>query len=334
MACNRVQRRTGVAVPFAWVALLAAASALVACGARTVVPSEAGDGEAGTSRCVAGEAACGGICTDVSINPFHCGACDRRCGAGEECLQGICRMPCRSPLQTCAAGCADVQTDPANCGGCGRRCDPGANCASGRCRSANEPTYVLTRMSTGSWIDACGAPGGMRQLMSTDDNAVPSPLPFALRYWGATLPAGQPVNVCSNGWIGLDGVHDVALTGMLGSMNAPNSVVAAHWGDLFTRAGGICIATVGTSPNRSWVVEWDDAHYCCNDDPMVHLTFEIVIHETSGVIDLAYNQMAGARPAFPAGIENSIGDTAVTSCAGGGPCDVSGGNQLRFTPVN
>ena len=33
-------------------------------------------------------------------------------------------------------------------------------------------------------------------------------------------------------------------------------MISVHWGDDYTSAMGICIATLGAAPNRQWVVEW------------------------------------------------------------------------------
>ena len=50
--------------------------------------------------------------------------------------------------------------------------------------------------------------------------------------------------------------------------------------DLMLRTG-VCTATMGLAPTRQFVIQWSDAHFCCTDDPAVHLNFEVVLNETS-----------------------------------------------------
>jgi len=168
-------------------------------------------------------------------------------------------------------------------------------------------------------------------LPGLDDGAFQTPLPFPFRYWTTDLAMGAMVNVCTNGWIGMDGVPGTQYSGSIPTTAAPNAMIAAHWGDLETRATGICIATVGTAPNRQFVVEWNDAEYLA--DSMAHLTFEVILSESGGFIDVAYNDTTRALAKI-IGIEDQGGINAIGGCpAGATTCVPTVGTRARFTPI-
>jgi hypothetical protein len=87
------------------------------------------------------EGLCGGTCVALLLDPAHCGACGRRCPAGEHatasCNGGRCELACAHGYADCGRGCQDVQGDGANCGACGRTCPFAPHalplCVEGRC---------------------------------------------------------------------------------------------------------------------------------------------------------------------------------------------------------
>src|SRR3970282_175940 len=60
--------------------------------------------------------------------------------------------------------------------------------------------------------------------------------------------------------------------------------------------------TVGTTPNRLFVVQFIDADFCCSDSGN-DVNFEVVLHETTNRIDCLYG--AGTGP-----LNNVIGGSA------------------------
>ncbi len=148
-----------------------------ACMAATCTPAcDAGETcMDGACRCGAGAgcgdglSCCGGGCVDPASNTNHCGACGRRCAAGESCEAGTCTAPTCTPAcaagETCVAGrclcggatctasqrccagrCTTLDT-VANCGACGRTCGGTEACCEGIC----------TNVSTN--VDNCGRCG-------------------------------------------------------------------------------------------------------------------------------------------------------------------------------
>jgi hypothetical protein len=86
---------------------------------------------------------CGGSCMAFSTDADNCGACGRRCPAGEICVGGNCvppvecvatadATPCPLPNgvqgMCCGGACVDVHTDASNCGSCARVCPTGSTC--------------------------------------------------------------------------------------------------------------------------------------------------------------------------------------------------------------
>ena len=86
----------------------------------------------GKWTCMTGYVSCGGTCTNLGGNPYHCGACGKLCPAPNHCVNADC-VPCTSPRQTCSNRCVDVRFDTANCGGCGKLCPGGETCWKAAC---------------------------------------------------------------------------------------------------------------------------------------------------------------------------------------------------------
>lgn len=104
--------------------------------------------------CTAIEIPCGGLCRDLSSDPFNCGQCGASCAAGEVCHGSRCAVPvadgpaatalllalpaarirCQPGFQACDGTCVDVRTSSLNCGACGAACAVGSNCSRGLCQ--------------------------------------------------------------------------------------------------------------------------------------------------------------------------------------------------------
>ena len=107
---------------------------LLAIGTVTAwLPGRAGAAPARQDCAGMGLTDCGGVCVDISSDPFNCGGCGLACESGV-CEGGGCsplqvNIGCVSPLVDCGGGgCVDLSSDPFNCGGCGVVCE---GCAGG-----------------------------------------------------------------------------------------------------------------------------------------------------------------------------------------------------------
>jgi hypothetical protein len=199
-------------------------------------------------------------------------------------------------------------------------------------------TYTITPLAANAGVvDVCALPGARRVLAGVDDQQamIPEPgappIPFPVRFYDTLVT--PPFTVSSNGWMSFLPNVSGSLSGTVPNSGAPNMVVAGYWRDLFTRATGICYAPKSTGRERLWVVQWQDAHFCCSDDPSVHLTFEVTIHEArngraNNVIDVTYSQMDGASgQTAGAGIEDATGAVGIAI-----PGPFTAPRAFRFTP--
>src|SRR5262245_32342727 len=87
----------------------------------------------GEPKCGVREAACGGSCVDLQLDPDHCGSCDRACESGDYCSVGACAATCLAGLSACDGRCVDTTTDRDHCGSCGHACGNGEVCSGSTC---------------------------------------------------------------------------------------------------------------------------------------------------------------------------------------------------------
>lgn len=127
-------------------------------------------------------------------------------------------------------------------------------------------------------------------------------------------------NVCEPNWL--------PAFGDLGQSFAPNRVIAPFWGSYLQDPGLnpamiIRYATVGTAPNREFVVEWRDARWEVFPGPAsTRFTFQVRLYEASGQIRFHYgpftnNAADNFQWSTTAGIEDQNGGNVVfgPSCA-------------------
>ncbi|MFO0602948.1 MAG: hypothetical protein U0324_07225 [Polyangiales bacterium] len=301
-----------------------------ACVPRVCVPDSVRCPDGGRERTVC---ASDGLSVRTEACPQGANATNARCATGD-----VCAFDCRPGFGDCdraeANGCeADLTASAANCGACGRACATGQRCVTGECRVPAGPTtrYVLAEVPAGEpYVAACMQPGAVRELRGSDDVYVLLALPFALRFWNVDLAAGTNVTWTTNGFLTMNEAR-AALMGLeIPSHDFPDGVVAPYASDTFN-VGDQCAAVVGAAPSRRWVLEWPDSYNCCVRPPTMRaLTYEVVFHEGTNVIDFRYAQREGAR-ASTIGLESPDGALAVSPCGAGMRCVPT--RDYRFLPV-
>jgi hypothetical protein len=107
-------------------------SACATTGSSTTVSDDS------VAACGQDTVACDGLCTDLTQDARHCGACGTRCDTGQVCSLGICSDDCAGGLVPCDSSCVDVSESALHCGGCGRACTAGTRCENGRCGSSDD----------------------------------------------------------------------------------------------------------------------------------------------------------------------------------------------------
>jgi cysteine-rich repeat protein len=228
------------------------------------------------------------VCTDAGlVTP------GTSCGTSMVCTAAGACVPC-SEGGTCSPTTADpgCATGRISCATGAPICNATLYPAGTPCGSMGSTDYIRTATAA-PWRDVCALPGHTTHLPSTDDNAVLEPLPFPFRYYSNTVSS---VGISSNGLMQFGGLAGITsfTNGPLPNASTPDTLFV-FWDDLMTRAAGICTATVGLAPNRTFVTQWSDLHFYPTNDPAVHLNFQTALNEGTNTIDVLYGAMTGGN---------------------------------------
>jgi len=145
------------------------------------------------------------------------------------------------------------------------------------------PTY--------NWIDTVGATSAS---ITGDDNYGTISLPFTFVFYGNNYTSCYP---STNGWMGLaSGSSGYYSNYALPTTNLLANSVCAYWDDLYAPGGSngnIMYKTVGSSPNRQFVVIWDSVYTLSGSYYMV---FEVILSEADMSVTYQYRYLdANAR---------------------------------------
>jgi hypothetical protein len=128
--------------------------------------------------------------------------------------------------------------------------------------------------------------------IGTGDDSVYTGIPvgFTFSYYGANQTA---VNVSTNGYMAF------GTTGSSFSNSCPMPVtlndlqISPFWDDLYVFSPSTLVyQTVGTAPNRKFIVQWNNVGFCCTSPPSgPGLTFQVQLWETSNIIAFMYSDI-------------------------------------------
>ena len=166
------------------------------------------------------------------------------------------------------------------------------------------------------WIDATD---GTLLLTAADDDEVESVLlPFPFTYFGKTYAT---VYVSENGYLtfhnyGNDPEDSFPIGNepnkLLQLGDDPDSLIAVFWDDLdlnLGEGGGIYVKTVGNSPFRKFVVQYDFIRL--DDYPEADrngpLTFQVILYESTNLIKFQYRTLGGANFPQERGADANVG---------------------------
>lgn len=162
-------------------------------------------------------------------------------------------------------------------------------------------SFGYTATSTGENLRTLD--GGAITLGVGDDQVQGVSIGFPFSFYGTTYGDAY---VSSNGYLSFDAGSDqgccsgqpLPLTPDNSYFSVVRNIVAGLWTDICPGTGysnSYCFGTIrtqtlGTAPNREFVADYDVVSYCCYlSGPRVK--FQIILHETSNVIELQYGQM-------------------------------------------
>jgi len=191
--------------------------------------------------------------------------------------------------------------------------------------SAQCPTYT-TGAGTATFLSGANDAGS-----ACDDCTVQVAFPFTVSFYNVDY---STANVGSNGFIDFTTPHAFGfyINGCLPSAVAFGPVLMAHWDDLRTdnAGGGIFTDTVGTAPNRTFVIEWRAVYFAAATQS---INFSVLFYEGQSFYDVVYNNIPLAGASATVGVQNGPGGAfSQFSCNVGG---LSSGQSIRFAcPAN
>jgi hypothetical protein len=113
-----------------------------------------------------------------------------------------------------------------------------------------------------------------------DDTGFAVPIPFAFPFYGQSFSS---VGISTNGYLALPGTGDLTkhTNTTLPDPGLPQGMIAAYWDDLdCPNLGNIRYQTVGTAPNRRFVVYWNAVHL----GSALPVQFEAILEEGGNIV--------------------------------------------------
>lgn len=185
------------------------------------------------------------------------------------------------------------------------------------------PTLTYNWIDTSDGTTIFGPAAG--DASDIDDSSRSATLPFAFSFYGNTYTT---VYISTNGYIGFTNSNMSAYSNQNmpdATAGYPTNIIAPFWDDLYIRIGGmagdniskIMIKTVGSAPNRIFVVSFDPVYHISDAGKVDPFRFQILLYEGSNHIVFQYKDVRpGSAQFFRAGrsattgVENSSGDIA------------------------
>jgi len=168
-----------------------------------------------------------------------------------------------------------------------------------------------------------------------DNNAFYGPfnIGFSFVYFGNTY---TQFYINSNGFISFEAGSDDPLHVTIPDAAIPNNFIAPFWDDLIVDpSGNILYTTIGAAPNRKLIVQFRNMGFY--GGPVYMGTFSVILHETTGIIQVQYRLLvlkSATRPhgeSATIGLENSDGSDGVLYSFDN-PTAITSEQAIAFTP--
>lgn len=118
--------------------------------------------------------------------------------------------------------------------------------------------------------------------LSGDDASVAVNMPFAFPFYGGRY---NRAFVSTNGFLSFTQNTSQFFNTTLPSVDAPDALIAAYWDDLVVDAESkVRTRSAGSSPNRRFIIEWNDVGFFFGADEFTRLSFEIVLFENGRIL--------------------------------------------------
>lgn len=237
----------------------------------------------------------GGICTSCTDGVKNGTETDLDCGGicGGNCLFAkICSVSGDCYTNNCTAGACGKGATGANCGG-------GGDCTSAVCLPS-----IAKGVSDTAATYALIATTGFAPVTfpSADDSNTLLQIGFSFPFFTGTF---TELSLSTNGHFAFGATASTTYSALLGSINTPNNFVTFFNRDLDTAGATITSGTVGTAPNRKFIIDiLNLADYGGTDHAPISL--QIQLNETTGYIDLMYTTANSGAATVRIGAEGPL----------------------------
>ncbi|HEX6293175.1 MAG TPA: S8 family serine peptidase, partial [Herpetosiphonaceae bacterium] len=180
--------------------------------------------------------------------------------------------------------------------------------------AAKTLNFSLTQRTDGTYV--CEIAGFSYISANTvlsltgDDTSTQVALPFSFRFYGKQYTTAY---VSTNGFLNFSAANSSYSNTAIPSAGTPNAGIYPFWDDLYVDASAsVRTQTLGTSPNRQFVIEWRNVHVYA--DTTRRLDFEVILHENGQIVTQYRNLAADGREqgnSATVGIENDTGSVAL-----------------------
>lgn len=154
------------------------------------------------------------------------------------------------------------------------------------------------------------APGGSFLTMGDDVIQGPFAMPFNFTFFGTSY---NQLWISSNGFVTFNNNPNSGCCSgqLLPDAFDPNNLIAATWEDIYPPGGGtVSYQTIGTSPNRIFVVCWNNVPHFISGNPV---SVQAQLFETTNEIRCVLQSMPTDGGLHTLGIENATGTVAYTA---------------------
>lgn len=137
-------------------------------------------------------------------------------------------------------------------------------------------------------------------LVLNDEDETPITFPFSFVYQGLLITEGTLGN---NGGIVLGTTTaNVALTNT--ALATAQNGLYPMWDDLSSNGPGVWTETIGTAPNRIYIVQWHKERFGASGNPFL---FQVQIHEATQEIYFAYEDVIAGNAIYDFGVSATVG---------------------------
>ena len=153
-----------------------------------------------------------------------------------------------------------------------------------------------------SWVDITGSG---TPLAIDGSGALTVALPFTHSHYGTVFGS---LSVSSSGYLEFGGGNSAFSNHCIPSASLPTAIIAVLWGSIGigpSYGGQLYYQTLGTTPNRTFVVEWYKA--LASGDTTGSAIFEVILYEGSPDVKMQYQSVAFVNPIYDNGLRETIG---------------------------